>query len=130
MSHAAPSCAGFAPRHSTSGVTTQKFGIGEPRSFAHPVGAAGIDEDGKTVRNTNKNAALQVLERAMSVDDPAELRLDQSHPPVLVAQLQGSSRASRQDLNVGRVGFAAEDQASAVLSGPELHVWPAFGIDQ
>src|SRR2546427_4428648 len=105
MSHAAPSCAGFAPRHSTFGVTTQKFGIGELRSFAHPVGAAGIDEDGKPpVRSANKkeNAELRVLIRAMSVKDPVELRLDQFHPPVLVAQLQGSRRASRQDLNMGR----------------------------
>src|SRR6266480_570494 len=55
MSHAAPSCAGFAPRHSTFGVTTQKFGMGEPRSLAHPLGAAGIDEDGKPpIRNANK----------------------------------------------------------------------------
>src|SRR5882762_1368971 len=70
MSHAAPSCAGFAPRHSTFGVTTQKFGMGEPRSFGHPVGAAGIDEDGKApVRSANKkeNAEFRVLERAMSV---------------------------------------------------------------
>src|SRR6266568_8555165 len=74
MSHAAPSCAGFAPRHSTSGVTTQKFGIGEPRSFAHPVGAAGIDEDGKppvSSANKRENAGLRVLERAMSVHDPS-----------------------------------------------------------
>src|SRR6267143_6245767 len=123
MSHAAPSCAGLAPRHSTFGVTTQKFGIGEPRSFGHPVGAIGIDEDGKPARSANKkeNAELRVLERAMSVDGPAELRLDELHPPVLVAQLQGSCRASRQDLNVGRVGFTAENQARAVLPGPELH---------
>src|SRR5213594_1002866 len=104
MSHAAPSCAGFAPRHSTFGVTTQKFGIGELRSFGHPVGVAGIDEDGKPVRSANKkeNAELRVLERAMSVKDPVELRLDQFHPPVPVAQLQGCSRTSRQHLNVGR----------------------------
>src|SRR6267143_6198840 len=72
MSHAAPSCAGFAPRHSTFGVTMQKFGIGEPRSFGHPVGAAGTDEDGKPVRSaTKKENAGKVLERAMSVHDPA-----------------------------------------------------------
>src|SRR6267143_3978341 len=71
MSHAAPSCAGFAPRHSTFGVTTQKFDMGEPRSLAHPAGAAGIDEDGKPVRSANKkgNAGLQVLERNMSVHE-------------------------------------------------------------
>ena len=69
MSHAAPSCAGFAPRHSTFGVTTQKFGMGEPRSFVHAEGAAGIDEDGKPARSTNKqrDRGLQVLGRAMSV---------------------------------------------------------------
>src|SRR5712671_6549682 len=55
MSHAAPSCAGFAPRHSTSGVTTQKFGIGDARSLEHPTGTFGIDEDGKPqVRSANK----------------------------------------------------------------------------
>jgi hypothetical protein len=44
--------------------------MGEPRSFGHPVGAAGIDEDGKPpVRSANKkeNAELRMLERAMSV---------------------------------------------------------------
>src|SRR6267378_5169325 len=73
MSHAAPSCAGFAPRHSTFGVTTQKFGMGEPTPLGHPVGAAGTDEDGKPVRSANKkeNAELRVLERAMSVHDPS-----------------------------------------------------------
>src|SRR5204863_9765777 len=119
MSHAEPSCAGFAPRHSTFGVTTQKFGMGEPRSFVHTEGAAGIDEDGKPARSTNRNAALQVLELAMSV---AGLRRDQFHLTVLVGQLQGSRRASRQHLNVGRIGFAAENQARAVLRGRELHV--------
>src|SRR6266480_2197433 len=55
MSHAAPSRAGFAPRHITFGVTTQKFDIGEPRSSAHPAGAAGTDEDGKPpIRSANK----------------------------------------------------------------------------
>src|SRR5207245_4139085 len=57
-----PSSAGLAPRHITYGVTTQKFGIGEPRSFGHPVGAIGIDEDGKPpIRSTNnkENAGLQ-----------------------------------------------------------------------
>src|SRR6267378_4289103 len=73
MSHAAPSCAGFAPRHSTFGVTTQKFSMGEPASFGHPVGAAGIDEDGKQPVSSAKkrNKGLRVLERAMSVHDPA-----------------------------------------------------------
>src|SRR6266566_954684 len=65
MSHAAPSCAGFAPRHSTSGVTTQKFGMGEPRSFAHPAGAAGVDEDGKPqVRSANKKEKTGLRARA------------------------------------------------------------------
>src|SRR5216684_1231413 len=78
MSHAAPSCAGFAPRHSTFGVTTQKFGMGEPRSFGHPV--EGIDEDGKPVRSANKkeNAELRVLERAMSVHDPSGRKTSRS----------------------------------------------------
>src|SRR5712691_9162098 len=81
MSHAAPSCAGFAPRHSTFGVTMQKFGIGEPRSFGHPVGATGIDEDGKPpVRSANKkeNAELRVLERNMSVHDPTGRKTSRS----------------------------------------------------
>src|SRR5437773_49000 len=103
MSHAAPSCAGFAPRHSTSGVTTQKFGMGEPRSFAHPAGAAGTEKDGKPLKSTNRNAAIQVSELTMSI---SELRRDHFHLTVLIAQLQGSRRASRQHLNVGRVGFA------------------------
>src|SRR5436853_1426193 len=74
MSHAAPSCAGFAPRHSTFGVTTQKFDMGEPRSLAHPAGAAGIDEDGKQPVSSAKkkrNTLSQLLERAMSVHDPS-----------------------------------------------------------
>src|SRR6267378_3896964 len=73
MSHAAPSCAGFAPRHSTFGVATQKFGMGEPTPLGHPVEATGIDEDGKPARSANKkeNAELRVLERAMSVHDPS-----------------------------------------------------------
>src|SRR5260221_11808276 len=97
MSQAAPSGAGFAPRHSTSGVTTQKFGMGEPRSFAHAAGAAGIDEGGKPVSSANKNAALQVLERAMSA---AGLGRDQFHLTVLVGQLHGGRRAPRQHLDV------------------------------
>src|SRR5437588_1800649 len=68
MSHAAPSCAGFAPRQSTFGCTTQKFAMGEPRSFGHAAGAAGIDEAGIPVRSTNKNATLEVFERTMAVD--------------------------------------------------------------
>src|SRR6266571_9069973 len=112
MSHAAPSCAGFAPRHSTFCVTTQKFGMGEPRSFAHTAGAAGIDADGREARSTNRNAPLQVLERVMSA---AGLWRDQFHLTVLVGQLHGSRRAPRQHLDMGRIGFAAENQARAVL---------------
>src|SRR5438034_10902726 len=127
MSHAAPSCAGFAPRHSTAGVTTQKFGMGEPRSFGHAAGAAGIDEDGKPLRSANKNAALQVSERTMSI---SELRRDHFHLTVLVAELQGSRRAPRQHLDVGRVAFTTENEARALLRGRELPVGSAFGTDQ
>src|SRR5712691_6117060 len=65
MSHAASSCAGFAPRHMTFGVTTQKFGIGEPRSSGHAAGAMGVDEDGKLpIRSMNKKESARLLTRA------------------------------------------------------------------
>src|SRR5438034_3710173 len=91
MSHAAPSCAGFAPRHITFGVTTQKFGIGEPRSSAHPAGAAGIDEDGKPpIRSANKK------ESALFKDDVPHRR-----ERVRFESLGGRPQANYQALLAG-----------------------------
>jgi len=123
MSHAAPSCAGFAPRHTTFGVTTQKFGIGEPRSFGHPVGAAGIDEDGKPVRSANKkgNAGLQVLERNMSVH---ETRVVDDHATRAEGQRgdiddgQGDEKA----LRVHDAPFGRGSAYSLRMHAPAAHV--------
>src|SRR3989442_1685842 len=50
------------------------------------------------------------------------LRLHEVHSPVLVAQLQERTVASRQYLSIHRIRLAAEHQAGAILRGPELDI--------
>ena len=50
------------------------------------------------------------------------LRFEYLFSSIFVAQLQGSTRASRQDLDISRVGFAAEYQACPVFRGRELYI--------
>jgi hypothetical protein len=60
----------------------------------------------------------------------AELRLDQLLPPVSVAQLHGSAGTFRQNLNVGRVGCAADEQSRPSLRGTDLNVGSPLRSDQ
>src|SRR5512139_605654 len=60
MSHAAPSLSGLAPRQSTFGVTTQKFGIAEPRLFEHGPATLCVDTDAQQPHNETTTRRVKV----------------------------------------------------------------------
>src|SRR5512135_1095904 len=60
MSHAAPSLSGLPPRQSTSGVTTRKFWIAEPRLSEPTPGTLCVDTVAQQLHIDNTNRSVKV----------------------------------------------------------------------